>query len=42
MFHLGIITLMIDKPSLVVTKLLGTTGPETLNAVANIFVSMVS
>ncbi|EUB60933.1 Solute carrier family 28 member 3 [Echinococcus granulosus] len=39
-FHLGIISILIDKPSVVATKVLGTTGPETLNAVANIFVSM--
>ncbi|KAM7535169.1 hypothetical protein Aperf_G00000101624 [Anoplocephala perfoliata] len=39
-FHLGIITLIIDKPSAVARRILGTTGPETLNAVANIFVSM--
>ncbi len=39
-FHLGIVSLLIDKPSVVVTRALGTTGPETLNAVANIFVSM--
>uniref|UniRef100_A0A5K3EGQ7 Solute carrier family 28 member 3 n=1 Tax=Mesocestoides corti TaxID=53468 RepID=A0A5K3EGQ7_MESCO len=39
-FHLGIISLLIDKPSVIATKVLGTTGPETLNAVANIFVSM--
>ncbi|VDM33560.1 unnamed protein product [Hydatigera taeniaeformis] len=39
-FHLGIISVLIDKPSVWATKLLGTTGPETLNAVANIFVSM--
>nr|CDS33869.1 concentrative Na nucleoside cotransporter [Hymenolepis microstoma] len=39
-FHLGIIGIIIDKPSIVVMKVLGTTGPETLNAVANIFVSM--
>ncbi|VDN09339.1 unnamed protein product [Dibothriocephalus latus] len=40
MFHLGIISILIDKPSIVVTKLMGTTGPETLNAIANMFVSM--
>ncbi|VDO01401.1 unnamed protein product [Rodentolepis nana] len=39
-FHLGIIGILIDKPSVVVRKVLNTTGPETLNAVANIFVSM--
>ncbi|KAL5970977.1 Solute carrier family 28 member 3 [Taenia solium] len=39
-FHLGIIAILIDKPSVWATKVLGTTGPETLNAVANIFVSM--
>ncbi|KAL7060448.1 hypothetical protein AAHC03_09701 [Spirometra sp. Aus1] len=40
LFHLGIISILIDKPSVVAKKLMGTTGPETLNAVANIFVSM--
>ncbi|VDN09631.1 unnamed protein product [Dibothriocephalus latus] len=40
MFHLGIISLLIDKPSVYAQKLMGTTGPETLNAIANIFVSM--
>ncbi|KAM3172474.1 hypothetical protein ACTXT7_014456 [Hymenolepis weldensis] len=39
-FHVGIVSLLIDKPSIVITKVLGTTGPETLNAIANIFVSM--
>ncbi|VUZ38941.1 unnamed protein product [Hymenolepis diminuta] len=39
-FHVGIIGLIIDKPSVVITRVLGTTGPETLNAIANIFVSM--
>nr|VZI11805.1 unnamed protein product [Spirometra erinaceieuropaei] len=42
LFHLGIISILIDKPSVVAKKLMGTTGPETLNAVANIFVSMVT
>ncbi len=41
LFHLGIVQLMIDKPSIIATKVLKTTGPETLNAIANIFVSMV-
>uniref|UniRef100_A0A0X3NJU0 Solute carrier family 28 member 3 n=1 Tax=Schistocephalus solidus TaxID=70667 RepID=A0A0X3NJU0_SCHSO len=40
MFHLGIISILIEKPSIVAQKIMGTTGPETLNAVANIFVSM--
>lgn len=39
-FHFGIIGIIIDKPSVVIMKILNTTGPETLNAVANIFVSM--
>ncbi len=40
MLHLGIISLLVDKPAVIASKLLRTTGPETLNAVANIFVSM--
>ncbi|KAL5970976.1 Solute carrier family 28 member 3 [Taenia solium] len=39
-FHLGIVQLIIDKPSKIATKFLKTTGPETLNAIANIFFSM--
>ncbi|VDD79418.1 unnamed protein product [Mesocestoides corti] len=39
-FHLGIVQLVIDKPSAAAAKLLKTTSPETLNAIANIFVSM--
>ncbi|KAL5108855.1 Solute carrier family 28 member 3 [Taenia crassiceps] len=39
-FHLGIIQLIIDKPSKLATKFIKTTGPETLNAIANIFFSM--
>ena len=41
-FHLGIIQLIIEKPSVIAMKFMKTTGPETINAMANIFLSMVS
>nr|CDS33868.1 solute carrier family,broadly selective sodium nucleoside [Hymenolepis microstoma] len=40
LFYLGIIQVLIEGPSAVAAKFLQTTGPETLNAIANILVSM--
>ncbi|VDO05328.1 unnamed protein product [Rodentolepis nana] len=40
LFYLGLIQVLIEGPSAVLTKFLQTTGPETLNAIANILVSM--
>ncbi len=42
MFHLGWVQQFIIKPSNFLRGIMGTTGPETLNAIANIFISMVS
>ncbi|VDN09082.1 unnamed protein product [Dibothriocephalus latus] len=40
LFHLGVISILIEKPSALAKKVMGTTGPETLNAIANMFVGM--
>ncbi|BHF72584.1 hypothetical protein SprV_0401565200 [Sparganum proliferum] len=40
LFHLGIISILVEKPSRLAKKVMGTTGPETLNAIANMFVGM--